>query len=164
MDHVAKAHRWQQISASDAQNQIRVLIAEKFVSYNRQRKDFENDLASHAANFGISADEVSALIDKEIRTGTQLRARHHLRLIVVAITVLIVLCAIGTGFWLWRNPQTSPLPNRLPTKPIVNPTTVEPKEANTEPIPQELDCSQRVPKNRRWTCHVMSPKHLVRQQ
>ena len=142
LDHAAKERGLQQVSAADAQNQIRRLIAEKLVSPDRQREDFENELVYHAANFGISADEVSLLIDKEFETRNQLRADRDRRLIVVAVSILTALCAISAGCWLWLNSETTPILNQSPTELIVGSTSDETKDAETETIPEEIDRSQ----------------------
>ena len=129
LDHVAKERGLHQISAADAQNRIRMLIAQKVESSNRQRGDFEDELVGHAADFGISADEVSKLFDTEIETRNQRRTRNKSRLIAVAASVLFAILATAAGCWLWLNTQTADVVNQTTAQPIIDSNPIEIKDA-----------------------------------
>ena len=143
LDHVAQDVGLQQISAADAQQRTRMLIAQKLDSPKHLRGDFKAELMSYAANFGISADEVTVWLDTEIENRNQRKAGRNRWVRMVGTALLIALGVVAAGVWRWQN---MPTPKRqiatTPTKRTES-NSIQKKETVPETIPQPMVESSR---------------------
>ncbi len=143
LDHVAKKRGLKQISAADARNRIRVLIAQRLESPDHRREDFEDGLIAHGANFGISADEVRTLLDSEIETRNRLSAIHKRQLMGVIGSVLLAIGLTVAGCWLWLNTQTlSPLQPKATAPNIIEIENTEASSAVATPADPQNQVTQ----------------------
>ncbi len=140
LDYAAKQRGLQQISAADARNRIRAIIEQRLESSDHRQGELDDEIVSHAANFGISADEVKVLWDAEIQRHDQERHRRKTRFIAVTGSVLTAVLAVAV-YWLWLNAHHRASADPTTTEPIVAPKAIAIEDAQAPPIDPTPDVS-----------------------